>query len=72
MITEYAVVEKQKINRNPKNYHPVKVTALNYIREALEEERYEEVRDMIAIAREFGAGHWDIRIAMVPGFTRKP
>lgn len=71
MITEYAQTIKAANPRSLYNRHPVKLTALNYIREAIEEERYEEVRDMIAIAKEFGAGPWDIRIAFIPGFTRK-
>ena len=35
--------------------HPVKLTALLYLRAALAEEKYEECADMINVAREFGA-----------------
>lgn len=35
--------------------HPVKLTALFYLREALLQERYEECAGIIAIAKEFGA-----------------
>lgn len=44
--------------------HPLKATALLYLRDALSEERYEEMADITAIAREFGADEWDIRIAL--------
>ena len=40
--------------------HPVRLTALLALREALLEERYEECREMIAIAKEFGASEWEI------------
>lgn len=35
--------------------HPVRLSALWALREALLEERYEECREIIAIAKEFGA-----------------
>ena len=35
--------------------HPVKLTALLYLREALLEERYEDCAFAIAVAHEFGA-----------------
>lgn len=35
--------------------HPVKLTALLYLKEALLTERYEDCADFIAIAKEFGA-----------------
>ena len=35
--------------------HPIKVTALVYLTEALERERYEECEELIQIASEFGA-----------------
>lgn len=60
--------------RNDQNtvyeHHPLKTTALAYIREALQEERYEEIREMISIAREFGASEWDLRIAFIPGLVK--
>lgn len=40
--------------------HPVRLTALLALREALLEERYEECREMIAIAKEFGASEREI------------
>lgn len=61
-----------------KAVHPVKTTALYYIADALEAENYEVVKDMIAIAREFGAQNSEIwcvlnsvsRAAMLPDRTR--
>ena len=41
--------------------HPVKLTALLYLREALLEERYEECAPLIATANEFGAQPFEIR-----------
>ena len=41
--------------------HPVKLTALIYLREALLEERYEECPVFIRIAREFGARPIEVR-----------
>ena len=35
--------------------HPVKLTALLYLKDALREERYEICSDIIAVAKEFGA-----------------
>ena len=49
-------------------HHPVKVTALNYLHEALLKERYEEMKEMLEIAREFGAGEWELRESL----TRNP
>lgn len=43
----------------------VKTTAIAYIREAVAEERFEVLKDMIAIAQEVGASAWDIRIALM-------
>ncbi len=35
--------------------HPVKLTALLYLKEALRKEQYEICSDVIAVAKEFGA-----------------
>ena len=35
--------------------HPVKLTALLYLKDALRQERYESCADIIAVAKEFGA-----------------
>ncbi len=41
--------------------HPVKLTAILYLKQALLEERYEDCPDIIMIAREFGADPYEIR-----------
>ena len=41
--------------------HPVKLTALLCLQEALLAERYEECADCIAIAQEFGAQPFEVR-----------
>lgn len=40
--------------------HPVVLTALLYLREALIREEYEKCRDLVAIAKEFGAQDADV------------
>ncbi len=44
--------------------HPLRLTALLYLREALLEERYEECATAIEIAREFGAQPIEIRLLL--------
>lgn len=46
----------RKIKRDP-----VKLTALLYLREALLTEKYEECREIIAIARQLGAGDFEVQ-----------
>ena len=41
--------------------HPVKLTALFYLRDALIQEQYELCADFIAIAKEFGAQAFEIQ-----------
>ncbi len=41
--------------------HPVKLTALLYLKQALLKEQYEMCPDLIAIAREFGAKEVEIQ-----------
>ena len=41
--------------------HPVKLTALLYLKEALLKERYEECQAVIAVAKEFGAADFEIQ-----------
>ena len=48
-----------------KPHHPVKMTALLYLHEALLKERYEEMQAILEIAREFGAGEWEIRESLM-------
>ena len=41
--------------------HPVKVTSLCYLKEALIQEKYEDCRSIVDIAREFGAESSEIK-----------
>jgi len=41
--------------------HPVKLTALLYLKEALVKQRYELCPEIIAVAREFGAASFEIQ-----------
>ena len=41
--------------------HPVKLTALLYLKEALAMENYEICRDVVNVAKEFGAAEFEIR-----------
>ena len=44
--------------------HPVRLTALLYLREALLAERYEECADLIAVAQEFGAPPYEVQLLL--------
>ena len=48
-------------NRQPIVKHPVKLTALLYLKEALRRERYEDCPEIIAVAKEFGAADFEIQ-----------
>ncbi len=41
--------------------HPVKLTALLYLKEALLKERYESCSEIVALAKEFGATSSEIQ-----------
>ena len=41
--------------------HPVKLTALLYLKEALRKEQYELCPNIIAIAKEFGAAPYEVQ-----------
>ena len=40
--------------------HPVKVTALEYLKEALQKERYEDCWGIVEVAKDFGAENAEI------------
>lgn len=40
--------------------HPLRLSALFALKQALAQENYEECREIIAIAKEFGASDWEI------------
>ena len=63
MITANRNTERVKVLQRKE--HPVKSTALHYIKEMNETERYEDLSEALAIAREFGATEWEIRIALM-------
>lgn len=50
----------EQYRRNGFLKHPVKLTALLYLKEALQKERYEECEELISTAREFGAARYEI------------
>lgn len=68
-------VNTNTISRRPlggkSNKDPVRLTALLYLREALQLERYEDCKDIIAIAYEFGATENDIHF-LLEDARRKP
>ena len=41
--------------------HPIKFTALLYLRDALRREQYEKCAEIISVAEEFGAKPFEIR-----------
>ena len=53
------------------NRDPVRLTALLYLKEALLQERYEECREIIAIAYEFGAKENEVQ-ALLEDPRRNP
>ena len=46
--------------RTYKSHHPLKLTALLYLKEELAKERYENCAEIIALAKEFGAAIFEI------------
>lgn len=51
---------QSELNSRGINRHPVRLTALLALKEALLQERYEECASIIAIAKEFGASEREI------------
>ena len=47
--------------RTRRSHHPVKLTALWYLKEALVREQYEKCAEIIAVAGEFGAQSFEIQ-----------
>lgn len=47
--------------RSKRSHHPVKITALWYLKEALIREQYERCKEIIAVAEEFGAAPYEIQ-----------
>ena len=63
MITANRNAERVQVSQRKE--HPVKGTALHYIKEMIEAERYEDLPEALAIAREFGATEWEIKISLM-------
>ena len=55
---------RRPVTSSTANQDPVRLTALLYLKEALIEERYEECRDIITIAYEFGATENDVQLLL--------
>ena len=47
--------------RTRRTRHPVKLTALLYLKEALVREQYEKCADLITVAKEFGAQPFEVQ-----------
>ena len=47
--------------RTRSSSHPLKLTALLYLKEALVREQYEKCAEIVAIAKEFGAAGFEVR-----------
>ena len=47
--------------RTSQAHHPIKLTALWYLKEALVREQYEKCADIISVAEEFGAQPYEVR-----------
>ena len=50
--------------RTRKSGHPLKVTALWYLKEALVREQYEKCSEIVATAKEFGASDFEINLLL--------
>lgn len=50
----------RSVRTGARTKHPVALTALLYLREALIREEYEKCRELIAVAQEFGAGRVEV------------
>ena len=56
------IIENPEIHRRRQvKKHPIKLTALLYLKEGLAKEQYETLPGIIAIAREFGAAPFEIQ-----------
>ena len=47
--------------RTRKSRHPLKLTALLYLKEALVREQYEKCPEIVTLAQEFGAAPYEIQ-----------
>lgn len=56
-IVEYSELQRRRAVMK----HPIKLTALLYLKEALLKERYELCPEIISVAKEFGAAGFEIQ-----------
>ncbi len=57
----YASFNSNNNRRTLVEKHPIKLTALLYLKEALERQQYENCPELIGVAREFGAAEFEIQ-----------
>ena len=50
--------------RTRKSSHPLKVTALWYLKESLVREQYEKCAEIVALAKEFGATDFEVKLLL--------
>ena len=50
--------------RTRNSHHPLKLTALWYLKEALVREQYEKCAEIVALAKEFGAADFEINLLL--------
>ena len=55
-----AINQMERIRRRILRKHPVRLTALLYLKQALQEEHYEICAELIQIAKEFGASDLEV------------
>ncbi len=60
MITSIQKLNRIQDNDDPLNLSPLALTALAYLDEALEQEHYEIMTEIIRYAKEFGAEDYEI------------
>ena len=51
---------QERFRRNAVLRHPIKLTALLYLKEALLKEQYENCKGIIVIAKKFGAADFEV------------
>lgn len=56
-IVEYSELKRRRLIMK----HPIKLTALLYLKEALLKQQYELCPELISVAKEFGAASFEIQ-----------
>ena len=60
-MTRLETMERSRHGTKAEYWHPLGLTALVYLKEALDAEKYEDCQTFIDIAQEFGAEGWEIQ-----------